>query len=545
MADNLAYTPGVGATVGTDDVAGVHFQKIKLDLGGDGVSVPATGDAANGMDVDVTRVQGSVTVVDGGGSVTVDDGATTLSVDDGGGALTVDSAQLPAALTGSGNLKVHIAETPTATPVTDNAGSLTVDSGQLPAALTGAGSLKVHIAETATAVPVTDNAGSLTVDDGATTLSVDDGGGALTVDGTVTANQGTPAAAANAWPAKISDGADTVGISTVGAVKALKVDVVQSVGAGAQVDKTAFTEGSGLLDVAGGVFNDTIASDPTEDQAAACRITAKRGLHVNLRTAAGVEIGTAGSAVRVDPVGTTTQPVSDAGGSLTVDMSATTCAGATAKTADYDTGAGTDTVQMMGLALPKSGGAVPGGTSTDPLRTDPTGATTQPVSGTVTSNQGTANATPWNENLKQIGGNAVVEAAAGVQKVGISDATGVAFSDANPAPVQVANARTPKRNYASATAGQSNIALWTPAAGKKYVIQSIILSVTGSGDLFIFNNTAAAANYVLVAGVVSGGNPVQINFPNGHPCDAANDILRYTTGAGTTAVYITVFGFEV
>ena len=49
------------------------------------------------------------------------------------------------------------------------------------------------------------------------------------------------------------------------------------------------------------------------------------------------------------------------------------------KTADYDSGAGTDTVTMYGLALPKSGGAVAGGTSTDPVRTDPTGTTPQPV----------------------------------------------------------------------------------------------------------------------------------------------------------------------
>jgi hypothetical protein len=50
------------------------------------------------------------------------------------------------------------------------------------------------------------------------------------------------------------------------------------------------------------------------------------------------------------------------------------------KTADFDTGAGTDTVEMLGIALPKSGGAVAGGTASDPLRTDPTGTTTQPVS---------------------------------------------------------------------------------------------------------------------------------------------------------------------
>ena len=55
-------------------------------------------------------------------------------------------------------------------------------------------------------------------------------------------------------------------------------------------------------------------------------------------------------------------------------------------TADYDTGAGTQTMKFVGLALPASGGAVAGGTSTNPLRTDPTGITTQPVSGTVSVN---------------------------------------------------------------------------------------------------------------------------------------------------------------
>lgn len=59
------------------------------------------------------------------------------------------------------------------------------------------------------------------------------------------------------------------------------------------VDKAGFTEGTSLMTPAGGVFNDTISADPTEDQTAALRITAKRGLHTNLRTAAGVEIGIA------------------------------------------------------------------------------------------------------------------------------------------------------------------------------------------------------------------------------------------------------------
>ena len=69
-----------------------------------------------------------------------------------------------------------------------------------------------------------------------------------------------------------------------------------------------------------------------------------------------------------------------------LSLPSATNAGATVKTADFDTGVGTDTVTMFGLALPKSGGAVAGGTSTDPVRVDPTGTTTQPVSGTVTAN---------------------------------------------------------------------------------------------------------------------------------------------------------------
>ncbi len=43
MADNVTITPGSGASVATDDVGGVQYQRVKLDLGGDGLSVPVTG----------------------------------------------------------------------------------------------------------------------------------------------------------------------------------------------------------------------------------------------------------------------------------------------------------------------------------------------------------------------------------------------------------------------------------------------------------------------------------------------------------------------
>lgn len=46
---------------------------------------------------------------------------------------------------------------------------------------------------------------------------------------------------------------------------------------------------------------------------------------------------------------------------------------------DYDTGGGTVSQSVMGIALPGSGGPVAGGTATNPIRTDPTGTTAQTV----------------------------------------------------------------------------------------------------------------------------------------------------------------------
>ncbi len=41
MADTLKYNePSVGPAVATDDVSGVHFQRVKLDVGGNGLTAP-------------------------------------------------------------------------------------------------------------------------------------------------------------------------------------------------------------------------------------------------------------------------------------------------------------------------------------------------------------------------------------------------------------------------------------------------------------------------------------------------------------------------
>ena len=52
------------------------------------------------------------------------------------------------------------------------------------------------------------------------------------------------------------------------------------------------------------------------------------------------------------------------------------------KVFDLDTGGGTDYNQGVSIRLPGAGGSVAGGIAANPLRTDPTGTTTQPISAT-------------------------------------------------------------------------------------------------------------------------------------------------------------------
>jgi hypothetical protein len=53
MADNVSITPGAGAAVATDDVGGVHYQRVKIALGSDGV---AEGDVSSANPMPVVAV---------------------------------------------------------------------------------------------------------------------------------------------------------------------------------------------------------------------------------------------------------------------------------------------------------------------------------------------------------------------------------------------------------------------------------------------------------------------------------------------------------
>jgi hypothetical protein len=89
MADNVGYTPGTGATVAADDIAGALHQRIKLTLGADGVS---DGDvsSANPMPVSgAVTISGTVTT---SGTVTANAGTnlntSALALETGGNLAT-------------------------------------------------------------------------------------------------------------------------------------------------------------------------------------------------------------------------------------------------------------------------------------------------------------------------------------------------------------------------------------------------------------------------------------------------------------------------
>jgi hypothetical protein len=98
---------------------------------------------------------------------------------------------------------------------------------------------------------------------------------------------------------------------------AFRVNYVVGCAAAGFTDNSAFTAGTTTEGNVGGVFNDGL-STLSSGNAAAARITASRAIHVNLRNASGTEIGTASNPMRVDPTGTTAQPVKITDGTNTV-----------------------------------------------------------------------------------------------------------------------------------------------------------------------------------------------------------------------------------
>ncbi len=212
-------------------------------------------------------------------------------------------------------------------------------------------------------------------------------------------------------------------------------------------------------------------------------------------------------------------------------------------TADYDTGAGTQTTTMFGVALPKSGGAVAGGTSTDPIRTDPTGTTTQPVSGTVTANAGTGTFNIQSNasvNVAQVNGvttstgNGV--SGTGVQRVTIaSDNTGFAVNNTQQG--------TASQNVAQF--GGTNVTTGTGVGGAGIPRVTISNDSSLAANQSVNINQIAAVTPVMAAASTAAaaadrGLVVSISPNGGNPCQNPAATLSAVAGAtsGTAAVQL-------
>jgi hypothetical protein len=660
-----------GGSGGTSSLFGVAFP-LSGTAGGffDGVNMQGARvyDTDSGAGAEYT-LGVNLRLSAGGGSVEAGTNANPIQVGDAGGSLTTDTAQLPAALVG-GRLDVDgsaVTQPVSAAALPLPAGAATeatlgarAAAVQLPGALVGgrldinvgswlgltspsvgqktmASSIPIAIASNQSAIPVTDNAGSLTVDSAQlpTVLGAQANSGSLSiVFGTGTNFVGTPG----------------------GAVPAQAAFIAGRDGAGATIQVP-------------GVY----------DLNTAAGIDWVLGANLRKATAAGsVELGTATDPIRTDPTGTTTQPVGDAGGSLTVDtpqlpvalaggrldvnigaqsapvgvsgtvtvtdggasltvdttqlptlLGRTTAAASLSVTLssdddfvgdvaiavpgkaafiagrdtgggtlqapgvfDMNTGAGVDWVFGVNLRKATAAGSVEFGTSTDPIRTDPTGTTTQPVSDaggslTVDAPVGTPLFARLSDGAAALIGQKAMAASLPVVMAsdqsaipvtlptltkGTQGATGAsvqALKDAGRARVVISfEAVAPavgdtlltlvKKTNGVAAAGATTIPV---TAGKTLRIMSVSYSIKAGaaaaafGTLSLRENPAGAVvigsptwgriDVGNTAAVIGGAASQVVTFPDGMEFSGANQIgASIAAQAVTNVVSVEMYGFE-
>jgi len=92
-------------------------------------------------------------------------------------------------------------------------------------------------------------------------------------------------------------------------------------------------------------------------------------------------------------------------------------------------------------------------------------------------------------------------------------------------------------------ASQTGATVWTPATGKKFVLCDVILNLSAAGTITIFDATDNTTLRVAKLTLADNGGAV-INYRKPYVSAAANNVMKYTTGAGSTGT-LTVSGYEV
>lgn len=275
--------------------------------------------------------------------------------------------------------------------------------------------------------------------------------------------------------------------------------VTGSLSVGGTTDSAAWTAASSTFNPAGGVFNDSAAALTTGQQGTE-RLTANRAVHTNLRNAAGTEVGTSGVPLRIDPTGSTAQPVTGTFWQATQPVSLAT------NTPTLQSGSTTAVTQATASNL----NATVVGTGTFAVQATLSAETTK-VIGTV--NQGTS---PWvtsNATTSVVGNGA----AATAQRVTLAnDSTGViatvgavtAITNALPAGSNVIGHVITDTGSTTAVTGTVTVSGTVSVTGVATASNQTNASqktqiVDGSGN--VIASTSNALNVAIVSGGGSGG----------------------------------------
>ena len=102
---------------------------------------------------------------------------------------------------------------------------------------------------------------------------------------------------------------------------------------------------------------------------------------------------------------------------------------------------------------------------------------------------------------------------------------------------------TNETNSVTLGAGETGTALWTPTAGKKFVVTDLIISCVEAGQLTIFDGTDSAANRLFDGFLYGAIYPLSFES-RPWPSSTADNVLKATTDADGEAI-VTVHGYEV
>lgn len=196
------------------------------------------------------------------------------------------------------------------------------------------------------------------------------------------------------------------------------------------------------------------------------------------------------------------------------------------------------------------------GTAASPIRVDPTGTTTQPVSAvslplptgaaTLAEQQTQTTALQimddWDESdrakVNPIVGQAGVQGGSGTvsattQRVVL--ATDVAL------PPSALEGKTFVTKTFDWTTAQTEQDVWDPAASNKFVITDIVLNCSAACTVTLFDETDSTTNRVFKGSFAQYGGLV-MNYAKPRESAAVNNVLQITTSAGSG--FITVTGYE-